>query len=316
MVDLVIRQQISTADPVVAGDSLAEVLGSAAVRVEADFRYEQRSLVDDGITVSRVASRGTGVELRMDGCADLVVISVRTGRAEMTCRATTFVLQPLEPVVIPFAEAAQLRWSEVAFDLFNFPLSSFVRTLGAPDGDITIRVPFLTSRSAELTALWHRLADLVARQVLDRPDVYSRDVVRSQLTDSLTAVTVEAFGMTNLQEDERLRDGEVVRRADAYIRDHLDSPITVPEIAAAALVSVRGLQAVFQRAQGSTPIAHLRRTRLREARAALLNPLPGTTVGAVGRRVGYSNLGRFSAHYRDEFDEIPSRTLERSRPRR
>jgi AraC-like DNA-binding protein len=277
--------------------------------------YEQRSLVDDGITVTRIASRGSDVALELAGCADLIVIAVRAGRAALTCRATTVELAPRDLVVIPFAESARLRWSEVTFDLYNFPLSSFVRTLGSPDGDITIRVPFLTSRSAELTALWHRLADLVTRQVLDRPEVYSRDVVRSQMTDGLTAVTVEAFGMTNQQEDERLRDEEVIRRADAFIGNHLDAPITVPDIAAAASVSVRGLQAVYQRVHGSTPIAHLRRTRLRAARSALLNPLPGTTVGAIGRRFGYSNLGRFSAHYRDEFDETPSRTLERTRAR-
>lgn len=315
VVDLVIRQQVSTRDPAVAGEALGEVLGGAEVRASDDLRFEQRALVDDGITMTRVASRGSFVELRVTGCSDLVVVALRAGRATLTCRGMVITLHPSDLVAIPFGEPAVLQWSDAGYDLYNFPLSSFVRTLGAPDSDITIRVPWLTSRSAELTALWHRVADLVTRQVLDQPTVYSRDVLRSQLTDGLTAVTVEAFGLANLEEDEKLRDGEVLRRADEHIVAHLSEPLTVSDIATAARVSVRTLQAVFQRARESTPIAHLRRTRLRAARTTLLNPAPDTTVTATGRSVGYSNLGRFSAHYRDEYDESPSTTLDRTRAR-
>ena len=204
-----------------------------------------------------------------------------------------------------------MQWAEVTADLYSFPLSSFGRVLGSPTSPIAISAPFSTPRTAELAALWHRFAALVVGQVLDQPQLYERDVIRAQMIDSLTAITVEAFAMTNGRE-EGTRDDDVVRRAEAFMRSRLSEPITIPDVASAAGISVRGLQLVYQRRFETTPVSRLRRLRLEQSRTALLNAAPGATVGAVGRRFGYSNLGRFSAHYRSEFDETPSQTLDRS----
>lgn len=304
-----------TTDPGVASSALAGVLGTGVLTAAGEFRYEQRSLVDDGISVTRLACESGSTVVRCDGSPDLIVIAVGSGQLQLGCRDTVTTVAAQGLVLIPFNEACSLSWARVAANVYSFPLSSFVRTLGPLDGSFTIRAPFLTSRSEELSALWFRLAELVTRQVLDRSEVYSHDMVRAQLIDGLTAVTVEAFGLTNQQEDDQLRDEEVIRRADAFIRAELSAPITVAGIAAAAAVSVRSLQLAYQRRLNSTPIAQLRRVRLEAARIALSNPGPNTTVGEVGRRVGYSNLGRFSAHYRDEYDESPSTTLTRTRPR-
>lgn len=314
MGDLVLRQRYSTDHPAEASRAVREVFGAGTVSADpGGFQYDQRSLVDDGITVTRVASRGARVRLVNDGSPDLVVLAVGEGRMTLSCRGTELALGPEDLGLIPFNESCVLRWSEVRVDLYSFPLSSFVRTLGSPEGPPSVVAPHLTSRTAEFTALWHRLADLVTRQVLDREAVYSRDVIRAQMTDALTAVTVEAFGLINQHEDPPRRDEETIRRADTFMRAHLADPITVPDIAAAAGVSVRGLQIVLQRQLDTTPVSRLRRLRLEAARAALLNPAGDTTVGTVGRRVGYSNLGRFSAHYRAEYDESPSQTLASSR---
>lgn len=316
MVDLVLQDRVTTTDPAVASSALAEVLGTGMLTASGQFRYEQRSLVDSGISVTRLACESGSTAVRTDGSPDLIVVAVGSGQLQLACRdtVTTVVAQGL--VLIPFNEPYSLQWTRVAANLYSFPLSSFVRTLGPLNGAFTIRAPFLTSPSEDLSGLWRRLAELVTRQVLDRSEVYSHDVVRTQLIDGLTAVTVEAFGLTNQQEDDQRRDEEVIRRANEFIRTQLSTPNTVAGIAAAATVSVRSLQLAYQRRLGSTPIAQLRRTRLEAARVALSNPGPDTTVGEVARRMGYSNLGRFSAHYRDEYDETPSATLTRARPRR
>jgi transcriptional regulator GlxA family with amidase domain len=106
----------------------------------------------------------------------------------------------------------------------------------------------------------------------------------------------------------------ILRRAIGELREHLGEPISIPEIAHAAGVSVRGLQTVFQRQLGVSPLLHLRQLRLEAARDALIREAEtGTTIADVARRFGYSNSGRFSTHYRDEFGESPAASLSRIR---
>jgi transcriptional regulator GlxA family with amidase domain len=148
------------------------------------------------------------------------------------------------------------------------------------------------------------------------PEVYGRDLVRTQTIDALTAVIVEAFELTNRSEDPTDRDGAVLRRALAELRAHLADPVSIPEVASAAGVSVRGLQLIFQRQLGVSPLLHLRTLRLEAARQALIDEAgAGTTVADIARRFGYSNGGRFSTHYRDAFGESPAESLQRVRSR-
>ena len=112
-------------------------------------------------------------------------------------------------------------------------------------------------------------------------------------------------------------DGAVIARAIAAMRDHLTEGISVPAIAAAAGVSVRGLQTIFQRRLHVSPLLFHRRLRLQAARALLVSYARDTvSIAEVAHRFGYANAGRFTAHYRHEYGETPSSTLNRIRARR
>ena len=103
-----------------------------------------------------------------------------------------------------------------------------------------------------------------------------------------------------------------VRRACAYIDEHAAQPLTVPEIAAHAGVSVRSLQAAFGRALGLSPSAFLRQVRLTRAHDALRATDPASaTVADVAASWGFVHAGRFAAHYRRRFGVAPSATLRR-----
>jgi len=103
-----------------------------------------------------------------------------------------------------------------------------------------------------------------------------------------------------------------VERADAFIREHMRAPLSIPDIAAAAGISPRGLQQAFQRELGTTPTRHLLRRRLDAVNVDLLAALPGsTTVAAVASSWGFRHLGRFSASYRARFGESPGASLRR-----
>lgn len=100
-----------------------------------------------------------------------------------------------------------------------------------------------------------------------------------------------------------------LRRAVAYICDHSDHPISLPQIAAAAGVSSRTLQKHFNRFLGTSPIAWLRRVRLEHAHDDFLREADGGKVTVIASSRGFSHLGRFSAAYRDIYRERPSETL-------
>ena len=103
---------------------------------------------------------------------------------------------------------------------------------------------------------------------------------------------------------------QFVRRAEDYLRHHYAEAVTVEKLAAVAGVSVRTLFSGFRDFREVTPMTYLRRVRLDKARRALQS---GEARGAAGVTkvaldCGFSHLGRFAAHYRAQFGELPSQT--------
>jgi len=101
-----------------------------------------------------------------------------------------------------------------------------------------------------------------------------------------------------------------VDRAMEWIEDHLDEPLTVSDVAAAAGLSTRQLQEVFRRQRGVSPMEVVRDLRLTRAHAQLRG---STSVGDVAHACGFGHLSRFASAYRDRFGELPSETLQRRR---
>ncbi len=102
-----------------------------------------------------------------------------------------------------------------------------------------------------------------------------------------------------------------VRRAQAFIQQHARVPIKVEDLARAASLSTRGLQAAFQTSLGMTPMTYLRQVRLEGARRDLqrADPRRGDSVGEIATSWGFTHVGRFAKNYRDRFGETPGETL-------
>ena len=146
----------------------------------------------------------------------------------------------------------------------------------------------------------------VAPALLDRSTVgEARDALDLMLAEAVLA----AF--------EPMPDGHVagphattVQRAKTFLHARFDRPLTVPEIAEAAGVSVRTLQEAFQKHEGVTPMAFLRDIRLEKARLGLQLADPDvSSVAAVALSCGFKHMGRFSGAYHEEFGEYPAETL-------
>ena len=314
MAEALLRQRDTASDPDEATVALRAVLGNGTV--EADdgaFEYDQVSAVDDGVSVTRIRSSGTAVRVRTGASPELVVAVVREGRAELIHDAERVVLEPGELGLIPNGRSLELRWDRVVLDLFSIGGSSIQRLLGVEGRPVRLTAPRLTPRSKELALLWDRVARVLAGTVLEAADLYQRDLVRDQMIDTLAATTIEAFELSEADEEDADRDDEALRRAESYMRRRLGEPLSIPDIARSSGVSLRGLQLLYQRRLGTTPLLHLRSLRLAAAREALDQAQSGQTVSAVARRFGYTNVGRFSAHYRAAYDEAPSATLQRAR---
>lgn len=101
---------------------------------------------------------------------------------------------------------------------------------------------------------------------------------------------------------------QAVRRAQAFMLEHLGERLAVAMVAGHCGLSVRRLQAVFQDACGQSPLQWLRQQRLQAIRRELQQGDPDVGIAEIAERFGFSHLGDFSKAYRDAFGETPSRT--------
>lgn len=314
MPDALLRQRFTAEDAAGATEAVHSAFGGGTVTAGRErLRFQQVSAVDDGVSVTRITSSGEDVVLETEASTELVVLSVREGRAEILDGSTVRSLGPGDLGLLAPGRVLRVRWSSVVLDAFSIGFSSLEGLLGVEGRRLRLRAPRLTPRSKDLALLWDRVARVLAGIVLEAPDLYERDLVRERMIDMLAATTIEAFELSDDAEAGVGRDDDALRRAETFMRGHLGEPLSVPDVARASGVSLRGLQLLYQRRLGTTPMLHLRTLRLEAARTDLERDEPDTTVGAVARRRGYSNLGRFSAHYRAAFDEAPSVTLQRAR---
>ncbi len=108
----------------------------------------------------------------------------------------------------------------------------------------------------------------------------------------------------------------VVRRARAYILEHLAESITPDTLAQAALTSRRTLFRAFAEILGDTPQVYVMRLRLHRIRHDLASDEErACTVALIANQWGISELGRMARRYRDLFGEFPSDTLVKQRLR-
>lgn len=106
-----------------------------------------------------------------------------------------------------------------------------------------------------------------------------------------------------------------VRRAIDYIHANATAPISLEDIAKAAHVSIRALQAGFSRFKGLTPMAYLKQVRLDGAYAELCVAEEEQPIAEIARRWRFSHQGQFARDYRKAFGQTPSATRRAARLR-
>lgn len=158
-----------------------------------------------------------------------------------------------------------------------------------------------------------RLIEAVCADLEDEASAFAAPAVRRQLQRSLIALLLETMphdcaDMLACAVPSAVP--AVVRRAEAFIREHAAAPIGLAEIARAAGASARSLQAGFRRVRGTTPTGYLRAVRLDHARRDLA---AGNGIGVtdVALANGFNHPGKFALAYKARFGEAPSATWRR-----
>ena len=100
-----------------------------------------------------------------------------------------------------------------------------------------------------------------------------------------------------------------LQRARDYIHAHAHERPTLADIASAACVSPRTLQAAFRQRYDQSPLAYARGVQLDQVhqalRAAALHKQP-LRVTEVALQHGFVHMGRFASYYRQRFGYAPS----------
>jgi AraC-like DNA-binding protein len=100
-----------------------------------------------------------------------------------------------------------------------------------------------------------------------------------------------------------------IERIRQYVLDNITMDITVDELAHLCQISRKSLYNLFERETGLTPSAYIRRLKLESIHSELKNNERIKNVTQVALKYGFTNLGRFSAQYREQIGELPSQTL-------
>ena len=103
----------------------------------------------------------------------------------------------------------------------------------------------------------------------------------------------------------------LVRRAEEYMRAHLNEAVTIIDLLRICDCSRTVLFSAFKNARDYTPMEFLTEQRLLGAREKLLRQHPEDSVSSIALGNGFVHLGRFSKVYKNRFGVTPSITLKK-----
>lgn len=194
-----------------------------------------------------------------------------------------------------------------------FPGESVRQTLAAGEDAVPAAGPLAydgvypspETRTSWLLALASILADLESERSLLRSGV-TRAAWRELLLHMLIALPASgARAQTPASTAPRH-----LRRAVEYAFEHLDSELSLADLAHASGAAPRTLTKWFRICYGVGPMTFVRNARLERVREELQRAHPcADTVADVAARWGFHDPSRFSRLYRRRFGELPSITL-------
>jgi AraC family ethanolamine operon transcriptional activator len=277
------------------GELLQAVAGTTLF-TEARFgrTLEQRGTSPSGLrTMAITAQPGVRFKWRRKTITDSdILIFPRSGELESISHSDFHVY------IISIPEAQLQEIAEVA---------------GVPDVLALLAAETVTCLPSRLRRLRRALRDLAWAAKGNASLLADANVLR-EIEYEVPRLFVEAMrrspsppkSLTSQQRD------LAIKRAESFIAQNTDEPLTVRDVCGAAAVSERTLQYAFMDYFGMTPKTYLRAVRLNGARRDLKYSEPGIKINEIANRWGFWHMSQFAADYRKQFGELPSRTRQNS----
>jgi AraC-like DNA-binding protein len=271
----------------------------------------------DGMSLGRIVhSMASDIDV-FGGLPDLSIIEHRGGGAvRVTIGPESVDLRAGECFLLPPDRPYQAAWDSVRADVTTLSFEDLQRDAsGLVDHEI-VNVDFTRPVTAAASRHWSQTIRYVHSVVSNSPLLAAAPLARRELGWLVNSAVLACFPNSTLDAESASYAGDTpqpLRRALAFIDEHAGDPITLNEIAVAARLSPRGLQAAFRRHLDTTPLARLRSIRMERAHLDLQHAQPGdTSVAALAARWGFTHLGRFAMEYRRRYGHSPSQTLRTS----
>lgn len=283
-----------------------------------NFEFIHHGLVAPGFAVARMRySMGVHFDA-LETNMSVIVVERTRGRLSTGANRDSVVAEHASPVLMPtYSDRWWVDMDDLDEDVVVVQRSAVDRVAGA-FGVAPHELAFtgMTPVSAAAARYWKGVVRHVRHGVIGNHDAAASPLVLADTSRSLATAAVTTFANSGLRRmQQAVSSGwakpATLRRALAYIDEHAGEDIGVEDIAAAARISMRGLQTMFRRERDRTPLEEVRRVRIARAHADLQvgDPTRGDTVAAIAARWGFSNPGRFAVEYEQMYGCSPSDTL-------
>lgn len=311
---------LSTVDPDVAHRTLNELFvpdrPAKYFGTSQRLRFAVRSLrvpeLQTGWVVHSMATRA-----EVQPFSRFVASMLVSGLVHWQSGRQDFSQGPGDVVCYPTTAASMPQWTSLEGALVCIPMSvvdlvANVRTGIAPG---LVRFDDMRPVSPAMGRHWRALTRFVHQSLAAPDSAMDNELVRLPMAEFVATTALNVFPNATMTLSYTAGPGWVpsaaMRRAVVYVEEHAGEPVSLADIAEAARLSPRALQAAFRQHGNTTPMGYVRRVRLDRAHRELqsADPTKGDSVASVAARWGFRSAGRFTTQYRAQFGVLPSHTL-------
>lgn len=305
-----------TTDAEVAHQNLRDAYVDYEVRISGStegFSYTNTMLQLDGVVLARM-QHSMSAAFEVEPFASTTVLQQKAPEAlSFTVGRDSLHLREGHAGVLPEGMRSSFVWPRA--DYFAVFLDPALLAEDAAAADLSsLRLGLGASVSAAADAHWDQVTRFVRTVGSTNTQLASSPVLRRELVRLLNTAALAAFDRApTAPTNGSPAVPDAVRRAVTYIDEHVGDPIGLAEIAEAARLNPRTLQASFRRHLDTTPLRYLREARLDHAHRDLLaaDPADGQTVAAIAARWGFTQPGRFAREHQHRFRTRPAQALRR-----
>ncbi|MBO2448617.1 AraC family transcriptional regulator [Actinomadura barringtoniae] len=308
-----VRAEFSTTDTDVAHDYLRSEYADHAARLSGDrerFEFRAHTVQEERFGIEFV-SHSMELDTVVEPYRALLVPHVLAGHIRLASRRNEVCAGEGDEFLIAPDARLNLRWRGPKLGIVRLDTEAVAGIAAETIGD-GARFPLAPPVSAGRARYWRSVVRHVSRDFMSDPVAMASPLLRTELFRLLATALIETFRVTvDDTAPHGLVEPAAVRRAVAFIDDNAHREIGLTEIAEAARVGPRALQAAFRRHRGTTPTAYLREVRLNRAHLDLqaADPTAGDSVAAIATAWGFHHHGRFAVAYRERYGCTPRRTL-------